>query len=75
MSHVYIDQIVDMLFQELDVDNSGQIEAMEVAKRFAGQLTEEEIDLFMKEIDKDGDGSINRSELKRYLLKYLGKKK
>ena len=48
---------------------------MEVAKRFAGQLTEEEIDLFMKEIDKDGDGSINRSELKRYLLKYLGKKK
>lgn len=29
----------------------------------------------MKEIDKDGDGTINRGELKRYLMKYLGKKK
>lgn len=39
MSQVYIDQIVDMLFEELDADNSGLIEAREVAKRFAGQLS------------------------------------
>lgn len=39
----YIDQIVDMLFKELDLDGSGEIDGKEVAKRFAGQLNEEEL--------------------------------
>ena len=40
----YIDEMVEQIFNELDVDHNGQIDAREIGNRFQGKFSEEEID-------------------------------
>ena len=52
------------MFDELDVDGSGQISANELRAHFGSLTAEQElaVDAFFQSLDTDGDGTVSRAE-------------
>lgn len=60
--------IVDKLFEELDINGDGVIEAAEIRKRLKHQLNAGDVKHFM-EMDANHDGKLTREECLAYILK------
>jgi hypothetical protein len=61
---------IDVVFEELDEDGSGQLDQEEVAQlaeRMGKKLTAQQLTEAMAAMDVDGSGSVDRLELRRWL--------
>ena len=66
-------EFADQIFEEVDMDGSGEIDKDEarifLAKIIGTEPSDEELDMFFDTIDKDKSGMIDRDEFKQGLLK------
>lgn len=65
-----VNKKLEELFESLDVDESGYIDAEEIVKlteKLGEKMTIDEVNDLIQQVDRDGDGRVNKDEFKRLM--------